>query len=1169
MSSRNFSRGPRDPRAEHVDSRVDYFANGRFYELDSWDRSRSVFDNRTRFRSDDRERFCYPSFRERSPLRRPRYVDPNVQYPPVQYPPVQYLDEGDIRGPPADQDFYIRDPASAYDAYFECDYDPRSYPTHSEAEPEDEYYSDTPREDDWAEYDHAGAIDRGRPWRPQTGVRFTTDQSPISVELPTLSEEAQSVAGPSNGNQGSDPRRVEDVVAVINASPPPVVPKAICDEIASLLSVGVSTEQSKLTSKEFPLVYEVSDFSLMPPKLDAWMSRRSKDKGVLKAVNVKEEALIRTQLKIMDIGPPLIDLYARLAKMEEATTSDMRRSVQAALQQWGRAFAHVSKKRRESVVHFTDPRVEYLLKDDSCFATGKEARELLFTGRFLEKMLTEANQDETLARRDKAVAATDRRNPVRSTRRDQLLPPSTRHTHYGGHQYERGSRARGRRGGGDPRGGRGRGNPNPRRYEFLTPCNIQAHPIVSISLKVGARLSVFADKWSEITDDPWVLKTISNGLKIDFLSEPFQRSSPRDVVMSDEMRAVCQTEIASLLKKGAVKEITDESGGFICSFFCVPKKVDGFRPIVNLKPLNKFIKYEHFKMENLETVRSLVRKGDWFVKLDLKDAYLTVPVYCPQQKFLRFKWEGRVFQFKCMAFGLAPAPRIFTKILKVVVAFFRKQGIRLVVYLDDFLVMNETENGTRADLKTVLDLLNALGFLINWDKSVTVPTQTIEYLGMVVDSNRLSFSLPSAKVEDVKNMCRKALADGIVSLRTIASILGNFTWAIPTIPFAQSHYRSMQRFYITESQKVRNDLSVKLTLSPGSVADLEWWLFNLESSNGKDFFPRSPDIEIFSDASLSGWGAVCDGVTTRGPWTSEQADLHINSLELLGALYALQSFAEKARGLSIRMFLDNSTAVCYMNKGGGTRSSELTAVAKSLVEFCEQRDLKIEAVHLPGVMNVEADRESRAAGDTSDWKLKHSVFNELQLIWPVDIDLFSSHWNTQLPLFVSWRPQPGAAAVNAFSLNWLNHSGYAFPPFSLIPKCLEKLRREKANLLMICPVWPSQPWFPVLLELACDVPILLVPSHDLLKSATGETHPLLLTGSLQLAAWKLSGDISDGRDFRSRWSNFSWPVTGQEKFDQRVGLEKLERLVFFKERKSLVGPSSFNPRVFIGVAPGR
>ena len=87
--------------------------------------------------------------------------------------------------------------------------------------------------------------------------------------------------------------------------------------------------------------------------------------------------------------------------------------------------------------------------------------------------------------------------------------------------------------------------------------------------------------------------------------------------------------------------------------------------------------------------------------MDLKDAYLTVPIQNSQKKYLRFKWNGRIFQFKCMAFGLAPAPRIFTKLLKVVVAFLRKKGIRLVVYLDDFLIMNESEEGARADLKSV------------------------------------------------------------------------------------------------------------------------------------------------------------------------------------------------------------------------------------------------------------------------------------------------------------------------------------------------------------------------------------------------------------------------------------------------------------------------------------
>jgi hypothetical protein len=109
-------------------------------------------------------------------------------------------------------------------------------------------------------------------------------------------------------------------------------------------------------------------------------------------------------------------------------------------------------------------------------------------------------------------------------------------------------------------------------------------------------------------------------------------------------------------------------------FFCVPEKSGGFRSIVNLKPLNRFIVYEHFQMENLETVRYLVREGDWFIKLDVKDAYLTVPVNSSQQKYLRFAWKGRVYQFRCITFGLSPTPRIFTNILEVAVAFLRRFG---------------------------------------------------------------------------------------------------------------------------------------------------------------------------------------------------------------------------------------------------------------------------------------------------------------------------------------------------------------------------------------------------------------------------------------------------------------------------------------------------------------
>ena len=194
-------------------------------------------------------------------------------------------------------------------------------------------------------------------------------------------------------------------------------------------------------------------------------------------------------------------------------------------------------------------------------------------------------------------------------------------------------------------------------------------------------------------------------------------------------------------------------------------------------------------------------------------------------------------------------------------------------------------------------------------------------------------------------MCFSALNCERVSLRTLASILGNFTWAIPSIPFAQSHYRSMQRFYIEQAHRFNRGLNSSCMLSPDARADLEWWVVNLESINGKRFFPSEPDLEIYSDTSLSGWGAFCNGIRTRGPWTTEDSLRHINELELLGALYTIQSFASASSKIAIRLFLDNATAVCYVNNCGGTKSSKLTSVAKSLALFCEERNILVEAVY--------------------------------------------------------------------------------------------------------------------------------------------------------------------------------------------------------------------------------
>ncbi len=138
----------------------------------------------------------------------------------------------------------------------------------------------------------------------------------------------------------------------------------------------------------------------------------------------------------------------------------------------------------------------------------------------------------------------------------------------------------------------------------------------------------------------------------------------------------------------------------------------------------------------------------------------------------------------------------------------------------------------------------------------------------------------------------------------------------------------------------------------------------------------------------------------RDPWSREKSTRHINELELLAAFNAIRSFASHSSKIAIRIFLDNATAVCYVNKGGGTRSRSLTILAQQIIGWCEARSTAIKALHVPGLLNSIADEESRARPDASDWKLDESSFSALSRLWTVNIDLFAAKWNAQLPRFV-------------------------------------------------------------------------------------------------------------------------------------------------------------------------
>ena len=494
----------------------------------------------------------------------------------------------------------------------------------------------------------------------------------------------------------------------------------------------------------------------------------------------------------------------------------------------------------------------------------------------------------------------------------------------------------------------------------------------------GGRLVEFQEAWRRMLGSKPIQQVVRQGHRIAFSRVP-PLSQPGDAKETrwdrDRMTAI-RTEVRDLVRKKAVRKVSWQEAmkkpGYYSRMFCVSKADGSKRPIINLRPMNRFVRKEKFKMETVQNVRELLRPGLWGATIDLRDAFYHVNVHRKSRKFLRFILDGQVYEYTALPMGLTCSPRVFTSLNKAVGVVFRRQGITCVFYIDDILVTGETEEDCRNKVLFVLQSLRGLGFLINSEKSVLQPSRRFLYLGMWWDTENWTVSLAVKRETGLRSLAAKLRTRDYSTCRQVASMIGRVQSATVAVPLARARIRQTQWEFLASCTS-KADYNTHMCLSMEAREELEFWENLIPSTCCPISLPKATQT-LLTDASSFGLGGYINGHV----FSEEAPSGHINFTELVGLDRALDHFWDQ--GLvepgPLVWRVDNVTAQASILKQGSTRNWEINVLAVRILLKAETRNIQLMPARISSEDNFLADQASRFEA-IADWALNQSVVSRM------------------------------------------------------------------------------------------------------------------------------------------------------------------------------------------------
>ncbi|KAI2644258.1 Transposon Ty3-G Gag-Pol polyprotein [Labeo rohita] len=511
----------------------------------------------------------------------------------------------------------------------------------------------------------------------------------------------------------------------------------------------------------------------------------------------------------------------------------------------------------------------------------------------------------------------------------------------------------------------------------------------------------------------WVLHTVERGYRIQFGAQPPQFNGVSPTLVGLEQGLVMEQEVATLLRKEAIEVVPPHAreSGIYSRYLIVPKKDGGLRPILDLCLLNRSVKRLKFKMLTIKQVVSQIRSEDWFVTIDLKDAYFHVSILPQHRKFLRFAFRGEAYQYRVLPFGLALSPHTFTKCVNAALAPLRLQGIRILNYIDDWLILAQSEMVAVRHRDVVLAHMKALGLRLNAKKKDHLSGRGVGFdhdAGTFVScSDRVD---PHCSQESEGRLVTHCEAVPATAGSDGSSVQRDTFWpAVHETPTVVAQDQGV----LPEGKPILHDQGhAALPTCPGHVE--ETLVLVSGPGAGSSLSPRNASDGRVPHRLGSGheWPPCLRSV--------ERSPTHV-AHKLPGDAGRVSSSETLSPGPKRPPCVgphNNTAVVSYINHQGGLCSRPLYKLAHQILVWSQDKLLSLRAVYVAGRLNLGADILSRQGPRPGEWMLHPEVMKQIWRVFgPAQVDLFATRENTQCPFWCSL-VHPAPLGLDAMVQTW-------------------------------------------------------------------------------------------------------------------------------------------------------